>query len=260
MGHVRLGRLPATRKWDEVVALLGGDSSSMQALADAVENAAITALKKAANDMTLVAAVQMLYDIPQAAKEPDFVAALKERGINVPQNPTILDVAQGMAQALDEVSVRSGLRTDIGEMAKHAAIAAFIDSAGKASNTLWDPTPADMQSGIASFTNPSNFGELNQNFNIELSYKVLNYFVQRALPQHISATGPFHSIADVRIYEAGLRKHCTEMSVIMRPFMRDWLGKQYSSKNKVGTKDIAKAVFVSTNKTAKEQKKRGKNA
>jgi hypothetical protein len=54
MGHSRLGRLPMTRKWKEVIALLGGDDLSAQVLAEAVANAAVGDLEKAANDMTLV--------------------------------------------------------------------------------------------------------------------------------------------------------------------------------------------------------------
>lgn len=260
MGHVRLGRLPTSLKWQEVVALLCGDDVSVQSLAEATANAAIVTLEKSANDPTLAAIYHLMYEIPQAAKERDFAAALEKRGIVVGPNPTIFDVAQGMAKAIDKVANENGLRTDLGEMAKHAAISTFIDMASEASNTIWSPTPADMQSGIGSFTAPARFGEFSQRFHSELTYKVLNYFLHREMPRHVSATGPFHSIADLRTFESGLRKHCMEASMIMRPFARDSLGKMYSGQEKMDARSARKFIYVSTNKIARELRKRGNDA
>lgn len=266
MGHSRLGRLPMTRKWKEVIALLGGDDLSAQALAEAVANAAVGDLEKAANDKTLVSVYQMLANIPQAAKEKDFQSALKKIGLDVPANPTIHDVAQGMAQAIDAAAVKNGLRTDLGTLAKHAGISALIEMASEASNTLWNPTSADMQSGIASFTDTKRFGELSQRFHSNLNYGILKYHLDREMPKHVSPTGPFHNITDLRAFEAGLKKHCIESSMIMRPFARDFQGKQYSSHPKDGsrpkmdTKKASAFVYVSMKKMANEQRQRGRDA
>lgn len=266
MGHSRLGRLPTSRKWKEVVALLGGGGLSAQALAEAVANAAIQDLERAANDKTLVAVYQMLANIPQAAKEIDFQAALKKIGIDVPQNPTIYDVAQGMATAVDAVAVKNGLRTDLGTLAKHAGISTLIEMTAEPSTMLWGSTPADMQSGVASFADTTRFGDLSQRFHANLSHGILKYHLDREMPRHVSPTGPFHGISDLRTFDAGLKKHCTEASMIMRPFARDFQGKQYSALPKDGSRpkmDAKKAsafVYVSMNKIANEQRQRGSDA
>lgn len=266
MGHSRLGRLPTSRKWKEVIALLGGDGLSAQALAEAVANAAINDLEKAAKDKTLVAVYQMLANIPQAAKEKDFQAALKNIGIDVPKNPTIHDVAQGMATAIDAAAVKNGLRTDLGTLAKHAGISTLIEMAAEPSTMLWGSTPADMQSGIASFADTARFGDLSQRFHANLSHGVLKYHLDREMPRHVSPTGPFHNIADLRTFDAGLKKHCMEASMIMRPFARDFLGRQYAdlqkdgSRPKMDTKKAGAFVYVSMKKMANEQRQRGGNA
>lgn len=263
MGHSRLGRLPMTRKWKEVVALLGGDSLSAQSLAEAVANAAISDLEKAANDKTLVAVYQMLANIPQAAKEKDFQSALKKIGIEVSKNPTIYDVAQGMATALDTAAAKNGLRTDLGTLAKHAGISTLIEMTTESSTMLWGSTPADMQSGMAAFADTARFGEFSQRFHANLSHGILKYHLDREMPKHVSPTGPFHTIADLRTFDSGLKKHCIEASMIMRPFARDFQGKQYSSQTKDGSRpkmDAKKAsafVYVSMKKMANEQRQRG---
>lgn len=266
MGHSRLGRLPTSRKWKEVIALLGGDGLSAQALAEAVANAAVGDLEKAAKDKTLVAVYQMLANIPQAAKEHDFQAALKNIGIDVPKNPSIYDVAQGMATAIDAAATKNGLRTDLGTLAKHAGISTLIEMTAGPSTMLWGSTPADMQSGISSFADTTRFGELSQRFHANLTHGVLKYHLDREMPRHVSPTGPFHNIADLNTFDAGLKKHCMEASMIMRPFARDFQGKQYSSHTKDGSRpkmDAKKAssfVYVSMRKMANEQRQRGNDA
>lgn len=266
MGHVRLGKLPRSQKWQDVIALLGDGGTSAQALAEAVANAAIADLEKAANNKTLVAVYQMLVDIPQAAKEKDFQAALKKIGIDVPPNPTLDHVAMGMAKAIDAISAANGPRTDLGTMAKESAISTFLEMSDNASQTLWGSTTDDMQSGIASFTNTERFGEFSQRFHADLSHRILNYHLDRQMPRHVAATERFPTIADMSVFQDGLRKHCMESSMIMRTFARDWLGKQYASQPKDGSrpkmdgKKSSGFIYVSMNKMAKEQRQRGKDA
>ena len=49
MGHIRLGRLPRTKRWNEVVELIGGSASSA-AVASATLDAAEGDLARAASD------------------------------------------------------------------------------------------------------------------------------------------------------------------------------------------------------------------
>jgi len=49
MGHVRLGELPRTRKWDQVVELIKSDGDAAQ-IAGAALDAADAGFREAAND------------------------------------------------------------------------------------------------------------------------------------------------------------------------------------------------------------------
>src|SRR5687767_10185865 len=80
MGHVRLGTLPRTRKWQQVAALLGGDAR-IDEIAGAVSDAAEQALNRAADDPALSHAFWLLTQIPLAAQHWD--RALDENTLTV---------------------------------------------------------------------------------------------------------------------------------------------------------------------------------
>src|SRR4051812_2506629 len=100
MGHIRTGPLPATRKWKEVIALIVGGAEAGQ-IATATVTAAAYGLKAAANDPGLVEAVWLLIRIPLAARTGDFAAALRGCGVDVADDPSVLNVAVGYSFAVD---------------------------------------------------------------------------------------------------------------------------------------------------------------
>jgi hypothetical protein len=112
MGHLRLGKLPNTKKWRHVVALVAGENSALQ-VAHATMEAAKRGLEVASTDEGLRHAVWFLTQIPLAAKQEDFTGALKKVGISVPTDPTVLDIVSGFSEALDRKLQKSRNRTDI---------------------------------------------------------------------------------------------------------------------------------------------------
>jgi hypothetical protein len=80
MGHIRLGTLPRTQKWEQVVGLVekGADAAQIAAAsADAAENG----LERASDDQAFAYAFWLLTQIPQAARQPDFADQLLELGV-----------------------------------------------------------------------------------------------------------------------------------------------------------------------------------
>ena len=75
MGHIRLGVLPKSRKWQQVVERLrlGADVADVAGLA---ADAAETSLKGASNDPAFLHAFWLLTQIPLAARGPAFAEDL----------------------------------------------------------------------------------------------------------------------------------------------------------------------------------------
>jgi hypothetical protein len=120
MGHIRLGTLPKTQKWNQVVNLIasGGD---VERIAAASADAAEHGLERAAQDEGLAHAFWLLTQIPQAARQSNFSERLWELGFTgLSSQPTLFEIVTAFTRAVDGHVRERGKRTDLGEMAQHA--------------------------------------------------------------------------------------------------------------------------------------------
>ncbi|BCH23559.1 hypothetical protein [Mesorhizobium sp. L-8-3] len=253
MGHIRLGRPPATRQWREVVDFLTAGEVDIADLADAVARASDKSLKQAIKDPAFVEALWLLVKIPQAAKSGDFAAALATIGIAVPASPSITDLVAGFDAAVEAVQRRSPNTTDLSAMARSAGIAALHSLAFERVPSLWEPSREDERTTIATFASPERFGELAQRFFSNLVERHLHYYLDRELPRHIGPGRDIRSVNDLITLEGVVRRHCVETTFIMRAFAKDWLGKNAFHLGKdLSRKDAVGFAYVAFEKVRKE--------
>ena len=86
MGHVRLGVLPKSRKWRQVVEELRL-GSGVDVVAASAADAAVTALRTASNDPAFLHALWLLTQVPLAARGPEFSQDLQRLDVQVPIGP-----------------------------------------------------------------------------------------------------------------------------------------------------------------------------
>src|SRR5262245_48246103 len=121
MGHVRLGTLPTTRKWQDVVNLIsGGGSAEEVARASAV--AAETDLKRAAGDPVFFYVARLLVELPLAARGPGFEQALARLGLTNAVPRSMADLVAAVSDAVDRHARAVGRHSDLGEMAQMALV------------------------------------------------------------------------------------------------------------------------------------------
>ena len=119
MGHVRLGILPRSRKWRQVVEELRL-GSEINVVAASAADAAEAALHGASNDPAFLHAFWLLTQVPLAARGPDFLQDLQRLGVQVPDQPSLMDLVAGISSAIDSYAREQGGRTDLGEMERVA--------------------------------------------------------------------------------------------------------------------------------------------
>jgi hypothetical protein len=102
MGHQRIGTLPATRKWNAVIALITGGASASEIAAETAI-AAEDSLKAASKSASLRFAFWLLTQIPLAARNEDFGHALRELGLEVSDAPNLIEIGTAMTAAIDRV-------------------------------------------------------------------------------------------------------------------------------------------------------------
>ena len=104
MGHVRLGVLPRTKAWKEVVGLIAAGADVSQ-VANATINAAEKAFSFVMDDKGYTEAVWLMAQLALAASKDDPCAHLRSVGISLPDDATLSDVTVGISDALDRIVV-----------------------------------------------------------------------------------------------------------------------------------------------------------
>lgn len=143
MGHVRLGVLSKSRKWQQVVEQLrlGAD---VTAVAASAADAAEATLQGASNDPAFLHAFWLLTQIPLAARGPAFAEDLRRLGLEVADQPSLMDVAAAFSGAVDRYTRQRGGRTDLGEMAQLAAVESLTATVGPGLTGRWRLPSSDQ--------------------------------------------------------------------------------------------------------------------
>ena len=184
VGHIRLGTLPRTLKWDQVVNLIAG-GGDVDRIAAASADAAEHGLERASKDEGFAHAFWLLTQIPQAARQPNFSERLWELGLNVSSKPTLLEIVAAFTRAVDDHVRERGKRSDLGEMAQHSASETLASLAGRELPSLFGPTANDVQQALAKLGTSDRFSLVARDFFSRLTTRSLGYFLSRELSKHV---------------------------------------------------------------------------
>jgi hypothetical protein len=233
MGHTRLGSLPRTRKWQEVVGLIAIGAGADQ-IATAVLRAAEQGLVQAAHHKGLVEAFWSLTQLTAAAREKDFAAALRKRGFSVPDNPGLPAILAAVSDAIDQSMPNNRGRTDLGEMAQSAATETINRIVTERTSTLFSSTSEDVQRAFRDLGTVKNFGDLGRRFYGQLIGKVLQFYVSRESANHVGEGQRFANLASKASFDDALNTHCRQASVIVERFAGEWVAKRTWQNGEVG--------------------------
>ena len=223
MGHIRLGRLPQTRKWQYVVGLLGS-SAPIDEVAAASAVAAESALREAFADPELTQTVWLLTQLPLAARSANFEAALRGLGLRIDAEPRLLELVGAVSEAVDRHAARVGGRPDLGELAQQAA-ESLTEIVGRALPSLFAPTPEEVRKALGRLAAKDRYGELARDFFASLTRRYLDYYLSRELSQHV---GPQRRLPTATVhvdFNQALELHCREASRIVEDFAGSWYTK-----------------------------------
>lgn len=225
MGHIRLGDLPRTRKWREVVGLIEGGAGTAQ-VANATITAAEQGLAHAARDKGLVETIWLLTQLPLAAQEGDFTAGLRGRGIDVSDSPGLMEIVGALSDAIDRRLANNGGRTDLGEMAQMAAAETLTQVVGERTRSLFGTTSEDVRAAFKGLATTRQFSTVARDFFARLTNKCMDYFLSRAMANHVGDGQRFTTLAEQAEFSKALQTHCREASRIVEEFSGGWFSKE----------------------------------
>jgi hypothetical protein len=255
MGHVRLGVLPKSRKWRQVVdeLRLGAGVGEIAGLA---AEAAETSLQAAAGDPAFLHSFWLLTQIPLAARGAVFAEDLGRLGINITDPSSLMGVTAAISAAIDHYAREHGGRTDLGEMAQMAAVESLTATVAPTLPSLFGPSPEEVQRAIGRFAGGDRFSALAREFFARLTQRTLDYYLSRELSNHIGAGERFSNDRERSQFDQALDRHCREASRIVEEFAGGWYGKNVYQGDGLTPDDVRRFAPVAFKKIRSELRKR----
>ena len=255
MGHIRLGVLPRSRKWQQVIEelRLGSD---VNIIAAAAADAAEAGFQRASTDPAFLHAFWLLTQIPLAARGPAFAANLRRLGLAVADQPSLIEVLGAFSGAVDRYAQKHGGRTDLGEMAQMAAVESLSAIVGPSLPSLFGAGPEDVQRAVGRFASGDRFSQLAREFFARLTHRSLDYYLSRELSNHIGAGERFEDDRARSQFDDALEQHCREASRIVEAFSGGWYGKNVYQQDGLTADDVRRFAPVAFKKIRTELRKR----
>ncbi len=243
MGHQRLGRLPKTRRWTEVVDLLDASPEQTAVIAYRTARAAERRLRALANDPSLIHCFWLLVRLTWAARGRDFVADVGRLGLRAdPTGPTIAFIAHVSDVVRPEVS-RHPESGPFGELASLALRRTLSETVGQSTPSLFGSTVDELRQAFRDHSTQPRFGTLARRFFGDFLARTLRYFVDKELGNHV---GPSHALTDVERaaeFKDALDTHARQTARIMEGFAADWYSRHnWESQGEISGEEAGRFV------------------
>lgn len=228
MGHIRLGEIPKSRKWDailEMVVSQAGDElpASVPDVAAQTLEASASALTDEKSNRAISYAMYVLIQLAIGATKGDLEQRLGPLGRKAATASNVMDLTVAFHEALDSYADATESRTDLFEIAQRAAGEALVRTTAETTSVLFRSEEGDFAELLRSAGTKHGFGALSQRFFARLLHGHLNFYLSRLTPETVRVGNA--KIANLTEFQRRMEQHCTESSVIVRDFSADWYSK-----------------------------------
>ena len=223
MGHERVGALPHTKRWRDVVALLAESSGSRDDVAD-IANAILqnvrTQFRKIHSDDGVVAAFQFLVTLAKSTSLEGPGEDSSSPRIDLEGSPSTLRL---IGQLRSWVEAQEGSREYADIAAKASADAISLWSAQQSMQTSLFTDPGDPRKIWQRADNGAGFCEVSRLFFSKFTERYLNYFLEREASASMASVSERDRLASqLRDHIDGVSKFAFETSRITQSFAAGW--------------------------------------
>ncbi len=238
MGHVRLGELPRTRKWHDVLGLLADSTSPPREVVLAVTRAADDRLRSLEHDPSLSYLYWLLARLTWLSRGEDFLAALRSEGITLPQHVSGLTFLAALGNLAAVEVKRRATPSLISELALRSFKEAVVKAVHDKANTLFGTTLTDIQAALKTASTPREFARLTRDFFGAFLTAFVGFVVSKESSRHVGWTRGFRDPSILAAFEESVGRYCYEVARILEDFSGGW----YSKHNWMGDIDERQAA------------------
>jgi hypothetical protein len=268
VGHTRLGNLPKTQKWQDLVQRIAGSrvssgvlsaASYVEAIAAETLEASRKGLDNAKHDSGVLYAFYLLTQVTLASRSMNWEGDLARHGIHLASDGTVFDLTSEIQAAVDRhVSQSSSGATDLSEMAQQSVGEALMSLADTRAANLFGGNSDEVRNAIRSLSTMKGFGELGQRFFGRFVARFLNFYLSRATAAALG--GPrLSDLADVVEFNEALRTHCDQSARIVRDFCGEWFSKTAYQEG-INPENASRFLAVAVGKLSRELEQQGGEA
>jgi hypothetical protein len=233
MGHTRLGKIPTTRRWRDVVEIfasakspseLSAQTSEISQLAASTALASSEALRAGIKDGGLGFVFYFLTQLALSTRRPKPREALAALGLRLPADPTNLDLTVEVHRLIDEHFKKVGQKSDVGEMAQLAigeTLANFLRSRPR---DLFAASETQLFSDLHQLGTQLTFGEVSRRFFSNFMSRMLGFYLSKfVLPGGRQRL--VNSVDDLIKFNEALRQHTYQRAAVIHQFAEKWFTK-----------------------------------
>ena len=252
MGHIRFGKMPKSRKWEQVVELLGNEYGNVASLAQATLHATKSILKALNNDVGIQNSFWVLTQLTLKAKSKEYLQALKSIGIDIsPDSQDTLSFTADLSSNLTELIKKSETETVFSEIARLSCLSVISDVLSSQTPNLFGNDLSDIQDIFRTYSSKQNFAELSKNYFAEFLSRSIKYFISTEAYNHVGDKLRFKNVAELSDFENALTTYCRQSARIVQEFAGGWYSKTEYEKG-IGFEEVTKFIPVALKKMYKE--------
>jgi hypothetical protein len=253
MGHLRLGRLPKSLRWQGVVALLSQTPSDVPALARATLAAAEGRFRSMANDPVVGYCFWLLSRVTYAARGPDFRSELESLGLSIGEHSSTLGFASHVANLVRGETARYPESGHAAELASLALRSALSETIGQAGRSLFGSSVDDLQAELRRYSTDRSFGIVSRRFFADIFARTLRSLVEREQSNFVGPGQRIKSIDDSQEFASALDLHARQSARIVEDFASGWYGKHnWESGGAISREEAQRFVAIAMRKLRME--------
>lgn len=258
MGHERLGVLPKTQRWQQVVEQIAkpslADEDVSSIARQTVQNIS-SRFRNIQSEPSVRTAFKFLVALSVASRSPKPRETLSSHGIEVPVAMTPLSLAKAVhAQVAGK---RNSLEyAEIAQNAAVDAIAAWYEKNHGRQMRLFEPSDDSFQAWRKAGSG-TGFCELARLFFAKFTERYLNYFLEREASAYLQNLYQRDQLRKkLRDYVDIVSKHAFETAKITQSFAAGWFNK-HAAQDVPTDGEIQDFLFVAFGKIREELQREG---
>lgn len=267
MGHQRLGKIPKSKLFSEVVGLVtgapGGGAGSSVSIVEDVENiaaatlaAAQIGLDQAKNDAGLCDIFYLLTQLVLAARdEENWRNRFAELGITLSDDAGMFELNSELHAAIQDRLSRRSAYSDISEIGRKSAVEAINSLAGPRAASLFGTGPDELRDAVRELSTKKGFAELGRRFFAGVLKQYLNFYISKETPNAVRE-GRLNGVDGLRDFESALERHCYQSARIVQDFCGDWYSKT-EWREGIDRQNTSRAVAFAIEKLQRELAQQG---